>query len=262
MKKIYTLLFLLPFTVALGQVEGTWKIAFQAGAIGVGPNQGDISWWANSTGDLIVRECYFNDKYVFDADGTFSNVQDNETWIEEWQGSDPPACGTSVAPHDGLNAATWEYDEVAGTLTLNGVGAYLGLAKVYNGGELADPANAPTSITYIITEISSDGDTLTIDIEIAGGWWRYIMVKDSSSGIFETPKQSIKIYPNPVSDVIYLENTYNYVDVSIYTIMGKLIYNSDQVGNSIHIEKLAPGSYTLHATADDGKQYFTKFMVQ
>lgn len=259
MKKLYTLLFLLPFAVAFGQVEGTWIVAPQAAALGVGPELGDISWWSNSEDDVTTRACYFDDKYVFAPDGTFSNVQDDETWVEEWQGSDPPACASPVAPHDGSNAATWTYDE--GTITLNGVGAYLGLAKVYNGGELTDPSNAPASITYD-AEFSSDGDTLTIDISIGSGWWRYIMVKDVSIGIFETSNHIVKIYPNPVSDVIYLENAYNYEDVSIYTIMGKLIYHSDQVGNSIDIVKFAPGTYTLRTSDADGKQYFAKFMVQ
>ena len=26
---------------------GTWKLSPNAGALGVGPNQGDISWWSN-----------------------------------------------------------------------------------------------------------------------------------------------------------------------------------------------------------------------
>ena len=60
------------------------------------------------------------------------------------------ACGAPVAPHDGTVAATYTYDEGAGTVTLNGTGAYLGIPKAYNGGELADPADAPDSITYII----------------------------------------------------------------------------------------------------------------
>ena len=42
------------------------------------------------------------------------------------------------------------YDADAGTITLNGVGAHLGLAKVYNGGELASTSEAAgiESITY------------------------------------------------------------------------------------------------------------------
>ena len=55
------------------------------------------------------------------------NIQDGETWLEAFQGADPDGCGTPVAPHDGSNAATWAYDADAGTVTLNGQGAYLGL---------------------------------------------------------------------------------------------------------------------------------------
>ncbi len=77
-------------------------------------------------------------------------------------------CGTPVAPHDGSATATYTYDEAAGTITLNGVGAYLGLAKAINGGELASPADAPDSVTYIAA-LSEDGNTLELDIEIAGG---------------------------------------------------------------------------------------------
>jgi len=261
MKKLYTILFLLPIVTAFGQMEGTWKIASQAGAIGVGPEFGDISWWSNSEADLTVRACYFDDKYIFDANGTFSNVQDNETWIEEWQGSNPPSCDIPVAPHDGSNAATWVYDDGAGTITLNGVGAYLGLAKVYNDGELSDPNDAPESITYLATFLG-DGDTLTIDISILTGWWRYIMVKESNSSIFESSNHFVKIYPNPTSDIIYLENAEDFEDVSIYTIMGKLIYHSTQVENSIDLVKLSPGSYTLLAKGNDGTKYFTKLLIQ
>jgi len=104
MKKIYfsLLLLLLTFSSAFSQLEGTtWKLAPTAQAIAVGPAQGDFSWWANSAGDVDTRACLFDDKFVFNADGSFNNVQDGETWLEGWQGMDPEGCGASVAPHDG-----------------------------------------------------------------------------------------------------------------------------------------------------------------
>ncbi|MDC1234559.1 hypothetical protein N8Z39_02245, partial [Cyclobacteriaceae bacterium] len=79
-------------------------------------------------------------------------------WLEAWQGAtvDGGNCGTPVAPHDESNAPfTYQVNISAGTVTLNGVGAYFGLAKVFNGAELADPANAPVSITY--THVDDDG---------------------------------------------------------------------------------------------------------
>ncbi len=158
-------------------IVGTWKISPEAGSIGVGPELGDISWWSIDDAGVIARACFFDDTYVFNADGSFSNVLGSDTWVETWQGVEEDACGTPVAPHDGSVAATYTYNESANTVTLNGIGAYLGIPKAYNGGELTDPSEAPESITYDLT-FSDDNSVLTVDINIGGGWWRFIMVKD------------------------------------------------------------------------------------
>ncbi len=160
-------------------IAGTWKVAPEAGSLGVGPGQGDISWWSIDDAGVIERACYYDDEYIFGTDGSFSNVLQDETWIEGWQGGSD-ACGTPVAPHDGSNPATFVFDEGAGTVTLNGLGAYLGIPKAYNGGELTTPADAPASITYIIA-LSDDRTRMTLDIDIGGGWWRFILVKEGGS---------------------------------------------------------------------------------
>ena len=158
-------------------IAGTWKMAPEAGSIGVGPNQGDVSWWAIDDAGVAERACYFDDLYVFGSNGTFSNVLGDETWVEEWQGLSPEGCGTPVAPHDGSTAATYVYDASAETLTLIGKGAYMGLPKVFNGGELSNPDDAPESITYII-DLSEDGSTMILDISIGSGWWRFKLIKE------------------------------------------------------------------------------------
>ena len=159
-------------------LEGAWRLAPEAGALGVGPGQNDVSWWSNSSEDVATRDCLFDDTYVFNADGSFQNVLGSETWLEPWQGFDPEQCGTPVFPHDGTASAIYDYDSGAGTLTINGAGAYMGLAKVVNGAELANPTDAPSSITYL-AELSDDGNTLELDIQVAGdGWWSFKLVKD------------------------------------------------------------------------------------
>ena len=87
------------------------------------------------------RACLFDDIYAFNADGSFQNILGDETWVgwldRRWRNVRRP-----VAPHDGSAAASWS---VAGSeLTLDGVGAFMGLAKVFNGGELGNPADAPS----------------------------------------------------------------------------------------------------------------------
>jgi len=116
-------------------------------------------------------------EYIFNADGTFQNLLGSQTWLEPWQGFDPEQCGTPVFPHDGTASATYTYDEGSGTLTLDGAGAYMGLAKVINGAELASPSEVADSITYV-AELSDGGNTLELDIQVAGdGWWSFKLVK-------------------------------------------------------------------------------------
>jgi flagellar basal body rod protein FlgB len=159
-------------------LDGAWKFAPESGAFGVGPALGDVSWFSSSADDVTTRDCLFDDTYVFNADGTFENVLGSETWLETWQGVATEACGTPVFPHDGSASATYDYDATAGTITINGTGAFLGLAKVFNLGELTNPADAPSSITYL-ADLSADGNTLDLDIEIAGGgYWSFKLVKD------------------------------------------------------------------------------------
>ena len=142
-------------------VEGTWMLAPVAGALQVGPEAGSGEWWSSSEDDVTTRACYFDDHYVFNADGSFQNVLRDETWLEAWQGVDADQCGAPVAPHDGSNPATWEYDEATGEVTLTGLGAYLGLPKAMNAGELPN-VDVPESVTYTVT---MEDDMMTVVIE-------------------------------------------------------------------------------------------------
>ena len=155
-------------------IEGTWMLAPEAGALMVGPAANNGDWWTSSEDDVTARACYFDDEYVFGADGSFQNVQGTETWLEAWQGVESDQCGAPVAPHDGSNAATWEYDTGTGTVTLNGVGAYLGLPKANNAGELPN-VDVPESITY---DATLSGNTMTIVIECGTGvFWTFKLVE-------------------------------------------------------------------------------------
>ena len=116
-----------------------------------------------------------DDKYTLNADGTFSIEMDGDTWLETWQ-ADSEMCGAPLAPHDGSGSYTYEATET--TLTLTGEGAFMGLAKANNAGELPN-VDVPTSITYTITEYVRDGagKRLVLDVECGTGvWWRFKFV--------------------------------------------------------------------------------------
>ena len=81
-----------------------------------------------------------------------------------------------MAPHDGSNPATYSYDSANGTFTINGVGAYVGLAKAVNGSELSSPGDAPEAVVYNVSFV--DSNTINVNIEAgAGVFWQYKLVK-------------------------------------------------------------------------------------
>ena len=160
-------------------LKGNWKLDFA----GVGPAAGDTSWFSISdTGPDGPRACWFDDLYSFGRDGSFANVQGDETWVETWQGAVEEGCAAPVAPHDGSTNAIYEYDDDAATLKLTGLGAFLGLAKAVNTGELTQPADAPGSVTYEVVELI--GNSLTVRIEAgAGVWWEFRLTRVSGLDI-------------------------------------------------------------------------------
>ncbi len=161
-------------------VVGTWKVAPEAASLGVGPAMGDVSWWAIDDAGVTTRDCFYDDDYIFMENGSFTNVLGDDTWLEAWQGVTGEECGAPVAPHDGLSEATWELDMENGMLTINGNGAYLGIPKALNNGELGNPDNMGSftgSIDYMV-EFSDNNSRMTIDIEAGSNvWWRFVMEK-------------------------------------------------------------------------------------
>ncbi|MFC3879282.1 hypothetical protein ACFOSV_03800 [Algoriphagus namhaensis] len=164
------------FTVAPARpafdITGVWTMAPVAGAFAVGPAPGDGQWFTSSAGDVVVRACFFDDTYTFNADGTFSIDMGDQTWLETWQGVGAESCGTPVAPYNGGNF-TYTYTSTA--LTLSGEGAHVGLPKVNNAGELPN-VPVPNEITYTIVDQSEQGETrnMTLRIEAGSGvWWDF-----------------------------------------------------------------------------------------
>jgi hypothetical protein len=160
-------------------LAGKWRLDTNGGA-GLGPAPGDGNWWnTDIEGVVEARACWFDDVVDFGSDGSFQNIQGDETWLEPWQfGSE--ACGAPVAPHDGSARAIFEYDETANTLTVQGRGAHLGLPRTTNDGDLTAPSGAPESVTYDV--LALDGDNVTVAIESeAGSWWTYKYVRVSNS---------------------------------------------------------------------------------
>ena len=164
---------------SMSALAGEWKLAPVAGALAVGPNASEVgAWWSNDDVVVTARACLFDDVVKFGADGAFHNVMGAETWVEGWQGGGD-ACAAPVAPHDGSASATYVYDADAATITVNGLGAHIGLPKVHNNGELLASADAVSTITYAISEMSASAMTLQVNYS-GDSIWQFKLVKVES----------------------------------------------------------------------------------
>ena len=94
----------------------------------------------------------------------------------------------------------------------------------------------------------SDGDLDFIGSTLDGKAL-YYQNNDVSSGVEkEYSREDIKIYPNPVSDVLRyeMENSAENVSISIFNIEGKQVYN-EQAGHKqqIDVSFLTIGTYVI-----------------
>ncbi len=267
MKKIYIILLAFGISGSLNaQIEGTWKLSGQLGCLGVGPALGDISWWPFSITDYDGRDCLFDDSIKFDAGGAMTQYMDGNTWLELWQGAPNAGCGWPVSPHDGATNApfTYTYSSGTGELTVNGVGAHLGLAKVVNGSELTDPSMAPASITYLIT-FTNGNNTMIADINFGPGYWRFVYQRTGTTPA-ANPNVTFRVdmteYTGTIGTGVYLNGTFNawcgncapMTDIgnNIYEVVvplaiGQVQYQFIVDGNP---EILAPGAPCLDLIAD------------
>ena len=69
----------------------------------------------------------------------------------------------------------------------------------------------------------------------------------------------ISVYPNPTSDIVYIEGNYSQLKVVVYDILGKQVMNKP-ITNSIDISQLEKGVYILQLS--DGAKLTTKRIIK
>jgi len=169
------------FELLTGCEEKTWVLAPEAGAIHVGPDLVDI-WWNNNDDDVIDRECHFNDQYIFRANGEYEYKNNGDYWADtDGDGNIFPADlgvepGCQLAETlpeayqswgDGLHS----FNINESTLTVSGMGAWMGLYKIGTNAEVGTPQS---SVTFNILELSNDRMVLYTDY--VGLVWRVTFV--------------------------------------------------------------------------------------
>ncbi|MBD8346528.1 leucine-rich repeat domain-containing protein [Dysgonomonas sp. HGC4] len=75
----------------------------------------------------------------------------------------------------------------------------------------------------------------------------------------ELDNSPVSIYPNPVTDILYLESGASISEVQVYSTNGKMVLKQANVGSSINVGHLASGTYVLKLQIGD-KSYTHKMI--
>jgi PKD repeat protein len=168
----------------------TWKLKTGAGTWGVGPNAGDISWYPGGTDISGDRSCIWNDTYTFKSNGELVYNAEGDVYVEGYMNAGVadgchPTSVLSGKDANVWNSGTHSFSFTAGSgatkskISLQGLGAFIGIAKAFDGGEFSVPPTSDNyNVMYEVIGYSNDSgvETLSIAINIGGGWWSFVLV--------------------------------------------------------------------------------------
>jgi len=116
-------------------------------------------------------------------------------------------------------------------------------AKATVEGEIGDQPVIKGTNNFTFTVIAEDGTEQEYKLRV--------MVGDIVA-ISEITNE-MALYPNPVSDYLYIKSDVVIEKVTIYDLTGKMVKQVEQPGNSIDLSNFAPGFYLLKANTSQGE---------
>jgi hypothetical protein len=227
---------------------GEWVLEKKAGALAVGPDAQNLRWWSNSTADIQTRACLFDDVYSIQAAGVFQNKLGNQTWLEAWQNNGKEACGTPLAPHDGMLTGSW-YIDSNNQFVLVGSGQFLGLPKATNNGELGNGATEPPQRRYTLR---FDGQTLVAGIDFGAGYWQFRLVKGSTQSSTSMQSSPWRVYPNPGQSRIQIDGVQGFHQAQLFSLSGQLCLSSR--ATDMDVSSLPAGTYLIRIESQQAVQ--------
>ena len=113
-------------------------------------------------------------------------------------------------------------------------------------------------LNAVIQEYNTNFNTWNVlEDEEFKSYWYY---SKNSSLSLETPKSSeFIIYPNPSSDIVYVEGNYSQLKVVVYDILGKQVMK-ESITNTLNISQLEKGVYILQLS--DGAKVTSERIIK
>ncbi len=81
-------------------------------------------------------------------------------------------------------------------------------------------------------------------------------------GIHQHDNVDLSVYPNPANNTLFIDSDVIITQISIYSVVGKLVESNIPVSKSIALDGLTNGSYFLTLTLEDGRKISRRFIKQ
>ena len=111
---------------------------------------------------------------------------------------------------------------------------------------------------WCVTDITSVPSNFSIDSPLAESN-KPVWGNCPTASVDDQNQLDISIYPNPTSDIVFIEGNYSQLKVVVYDILGKQVMNKS-ITNSIDISQLEKGVYILQLS--DGAKLTTQRIIK
>jgi hypothetical protein len=156
-----------------GLAGTSWVVNPINGAISSGVAEFDSSRYQMTQRAMAKQACGYIEEFHFNADGTFEIFRKPQASKANRIRMSTDCVGSLGKDLD-LSGATYAYDAVNGTLTVNGRGAYVAKHEVVNGQIIRSPGEIPSQVIYNVYPALGGGLLLTIDAGF-DGWWSFLL---------------------------------------------------------------------------------------
>ena len=124
---------------------------------------------------------------------------------------------------------------------------------------VGDRGISSSSASYSSIKLNSNGEVFVAFKDGSVGNKASVMRYGVTAGVDDQNQLDISIYPNPTSDIVYIEGNYSQLKAVVYDILGKQVMNKP-ITNSIDISQLEKGVYILQLS--DGVKLTTQRIIK
>ena len=179
-----------------GDSSKTWKLYREGISMSYGPSAEDQSWWPGleNNGE---RPCVYKHEFTFHNDGTFEFDDKGVFWGEfgVWDSESElyetcfEAIPENMVNKNGDDVSAWlsgtydyTYNSSAGTLTLNGEGAWIGIPKLATDAAVLTPQESVKCNVEFTEKTGFDLMTVSFDYG-EDGYWKIVYASYSDKSL-------------------------------------------------------------------------------